>query len=69
VILLGKNNDYISINEAAEYLGVTRLTIYRWRKAKPPKIKVYKKGNQLLVKKSDIEEIKADRERIKPLDE
>lgn len=64
-----KPDEYLTIDEAATYLEVTRMTIYRWRKAKPPIVKVYKKGNQLLVKKSDIEEIKAERELIKPLDE
>jgi predicted site-specific integrase-resolvase len=59
--------EYISLKDASDYLGVNRITLYRWAKLKPPKIIIYKKANQSLVKKADIEKIKEEREEIKPL--
>jgi len=59
-------DEFITLNEAAELIGIDRSAFYRW--SKTDKIKLYKKGAQTLVKRSDIEKIKAERETIRPID-
>ncbi len=59
-------DEFITLNEAAELIGIDRSAFYRWSKA--GKIKLYKKGSQTLVKRSDIEKIKAERETIRPIE-
>jgi excisionase family DNA binding protein len=58
-------DEYISMNEAAEFLNVTRLTLYRW--AKSGKLKIYKKGRNSIIKKTDAERVKREMEQIRPL--
>lgn len=58
-------NEYITINEATELLGVTRVTLYRW--AKEHKLMIYKQGRNSLIKKSEAQKVKSELEQIKPL--
>ena len=55
-------DEWLSLTDAAERLGIHRTTIYRWAKA--GKITIYKKMGQSIVKKADIEKILNE---IKPL--
>ncbi len=52
-----KFNDYMNASEAAEFLGVTKMTLYRWEKIK--RVKVYRNpiNNYRMYKKEDLEEI------------
>lgn len=58
--------EFISIKEAADFIGVERVTIYRWAKAH--KITIYKKGRYSYIKKSEAEKVKAENETFKPLE-
>jgi len=50
-----KNNiEYLTIEEVAELLRVSYLTVYRWIQAN--KLIAYKAGKQYRIKKSDLEE-------------
>ena len=61
------NNEYMSIKEASEFLNVNPSTIYRW--AKNGRLSLYKKGlRTTLIKRSDIERMKAENEQIRPLE-
>lgn len=52
-----KISDYMNTGEAAEFLGVTKATLYRWEKSK--KIKVYRNpvNNYRMYKKEDLEQL------------
>ncbi len=61
------DNEYMSIKEASELLNVNPSTIYRW--AKSGRLSLYKKGlRTTIIKRSDIERIKAENEQIRPLE-
>ncbi len=62
---MSKEIEYITLNEAAEKCNVTRAAIYSWHKQ--GKIKLFKKGRYTVVKLSEIEKIKVEREEIRPL--
>lgn len=48
-----KYKDYFSVDEAADYIGISRRTIYRLIKNKD--LKVHKLGGRTIIKKSSIE--------------
>lgn len=54
--------EWVSINEAAEILGITRATIYRWSRS--GRLPIYKVVGKSRIKKADIEKLLTD---IKPL--
>ena len=48
------NTNWLSVQEAADYLGVARTTIYRW--AKESKLRIYKLAKGVArVKRQDLE--------------
>jgi excisionase family DNA binding protein len=56
---------YITLDKAAELCQVTRAAIYKW--AKTGRLNIYKKGSRSLVKIEDIERVKVENEKIRPL--
>ncbi|HBF39760.1 MAG TPA: DNA-binding protein [Firmicutes bacterium] len=58
-------DEILTMEEAAEFIGVDRTTLYRWAKA--GKITIYKKGRNSVIKKADAEKVKAENEELKPL--
>lgn len=57
----------LTINEAAEFIGIDRTTLYRYAKQNPPKIIIYKKGARSVVKESDVIRLKDELEKLTPL--
>ena len=55
-------DEWLSLNEAAEKLGVKRVTLYRW--SEKGILPIYKMIGKSVVKKADVDKIIAD---IKPL--
>lgn len=51
----GFNDNYISIEEAAEYLGIKVVTLRTWIKTKP-ELPAHKIGKQWKFKKSELDE-------------
>ena len=51
----GFNDNYISIEEASEYLGIKLVTLRTWIKTKP-ELPAHKIGKQWKFKKSDLDE-------------
>ena len=60
------NEEYLKLNEAAEFIGVKRVTLYRW--AKEHKLTIYKRSRFSYIKKVDAERLKAEYEQMKPLE-
>jgi excisionase family DNA binding protein len=60
------NKEYFTFNDAAEFIGIKRVTLYRW--AKEHKLTIYKKGRLSYIKKVEAEKLKAEYEQIKPLE-
>ena len=58
-------DEYMSLDDAAQFLKVDRSTLYRWAKIK--KLMIYKQGRHSLVKKSDVQRIQKENEEIRPL--
>lgn len=50
-------NDYVTIKEAAEYLGVSSMTLRRWDTAGKIKTKRHPMNNYRLYSKKDLEKI------------
>lgn len=57
---------YLTFNDAADFIGVKRTTLYRW--AKEHKLTIYKKGRLSYIKKDEAERLKAEYEQIRPLE-
>jgi excisionase family DNA binding protein len=55
-------DDWLNLNEAAEKLGIKKITIYRW--SKQGILPIYKLVNKSVVKKSDVDRLLND---IRPL--
>jgi len=55
-----KLNDYITIKEAAEYLGVTPITLRRWDEAGRFVAKRHPVSNYRLYSKRDLEKLLKD---------
>ncbi len=51
-----KNDKWIGIEEAADYLGVNKDTIRNWIKKEDSGIPVYKVGKLWKIKKSELDE-------------
>ena len=52
--VMERNKEWLSVQEAADYLGVARTTIYRW--AKESKLRIYKLAKGVArVKRQDLE--------------
>ena len=60
-----KTEEYITLNQASEILGIKKPNLYRL--AKNGELPIYKKGSQSIVKLSDVEKIKKERNQIRPL--
>lgn len=60
------NEEYLKLNEAAVFIGVQRVTLYRW--AKEHKLTIYKKSRFSYIKKADAERLKAEYEQMRPLE-
>jgi excisionase family DNA binding protein len=60
------DTEYLTLNEAAEFIGVKRVTLYRW--AKEHKVTIYKKSRFSYIKKVDAEKLKAEYEEMRPLE-
>jgi len=52
-----KINEYLTIKEAAEFLGVTLQTLRNWEKEKKIKVYINPINKYRLYKKEDLEEI------------
>ena len=50
--------DYLAIKEAAEYLGVSRMTLRRWDNAGKLKAKRHPMNRYRLYKKADLDQIR-----------
>ena len=51
-----ENDNYINLEEAAEYLGVTANTLRNWIKKSELEFPAYKAGHQWKLKRSEIDE-------------
>lgn len=55
--MMDKNNDnYISIDEAAEYLGIKTVTLRNWVKKTDSEIPAHKVGKLWKFKRSELDE-------------
>ena len=59
------NDEYITLNEAAEILEVKKPNLYRL--AKSGKVPIYKKGSHSFAKREEVLRYKKENEEIKPL--
>ena len=50
--------DYLTIKEAAEYLGVSRMTLRRWDNAGKLKAKRHPMNRYRLYRKADLDQLK-----------
>lgn len=62
---MSQSEEYISLKEAAQIIGIDRSAFYRWNKS--GKINIYKKGSHTVVKLADVKRIKAENETITPI--
>lgn len=51
-----ENKDWMTVSDAARFLGISRSTLYRWSKA--GKLPIYRVGIRVArVKRSDVEKL------------
>lgn len=62
------NTNYLLATEVAEIIGITRQTLWRWRRdGRVPSGNKYR-GRQILYTREELEEIRQFSERLEPLE-
>lgn len=64
-----KGKEYLQVTEVADFIGVARQTLWRWRRSGSIPVGRKYRGRQIIYTANEVELIRQFAERIEPIDD